>query len=159
MFVYELQLFQPGRGQRITEFLWSQETIFKVREKVVKKDYQHLVQCYFFFNQVDSSSSLLKLILKLNRFLISYHALTSSSIIYLLWLRFGRQFRSHVRVIFRPHNSYLRSFPSTNSPHNCPRGLTPLYRLRRHQFQRSKTTLSSNFCRSKKSFKPCQGFK
>ena len=37
LFIYELWLFQPWRGQRITEFLWSQETIFKVREKVVKR--------------------------------------------------------------------------------------------------------------------------
>ena len=57
-------------------------------------------------NQVDSSLIffLLKLILKLNRSLISsnfYYAFTSSTIMYLFCFWFGPHFRSQVRVIFR----------------------------------------------------------
>ena len=48
------------------------------------------MQCWVFFNLVDSSSFLFKLILRLNRSLISsnfYHALTSFTIMYLVWFK------------------------------------------------------------------------
>ena len=64
----------------MTEFLWSQETIFKVGQKVLKKTISIRGNVGSFFNLVE----------KLNRSLISsnfYYALTSFTIMYLVWFK------------------------------------------------------------------------